>query len=264
MDDKLTNGGNTQVSAAEPVKHKRGRPKGAKDKAPRSPARNAGPDYRFATPEEKIKVVEERHPDPVQIVLDNMDDNDAEGHGKPYTMQEIQPTGRKRMNIADRKNNEFGADRTEPGDNSKYIRYALMSLELPPIDITNPDQVRDRLLEYFSFCEEHDRKPSAVGMANWLGVHKTTLDNWKRGDLRSDTHAPIIQRAYALLEEMSVDYFQNGKVNPAAGIFLLKNMFQYKDVQDVVVTPNNPIGDATQQKQLEDKYLDIVDAPEEE
>ena len=33
----------------------------------------------------------------------------------------------------------------------------------------------------------------------------------------------------------------NGKINPASGIFLSKNWFNYKDVADVVVTPNNPM-----------------------
>lgn len=46
---------------------------------------------------------------------------------------------------------------------------------------------------------------------------------------------------------------QNGKVNPASGIFLGKNMFGYKDVQDVVVTPNNPLGDMPDQKMLEER-----------
>jgi hypothetical protein len=61
------------------------------------------------------------------------------------------------------------------------------------------------------------------------------------------------------LEEMWVDYMQNGKLNPASGIFIGKNFFGYRDVQDVVVTPNNPIGDPASQKALEDKYLEVVD-----
>ena len=57
-----------------------------------------------------------------------------------------------------------------------------------------------------------------------------------------------------MLEELWVDYMQNGKMNPASGIFLGKNMFQYKDVQDVVVTPNNPY-DTQSEEELSGKYL---------
>lgn len=44
-----------------------------------------------------------------------------------------------------------------------------------------------------------------------------------------------------LMEEIWYDMMQNGKINPASGIFLAKNIFGYKDVADVVVTPNNPL-----------------------
>ena len=44
-----------------------------------------------------------------------------------------------------------------------------------------------------------------------------------------------------LMEEVWYDMMQNGRINPASGIFLAKNMFGYKDVADVVVTPNNPL-----------------------
>ena len=44
---------------------------------------------------------------------------------------------------------------------------------------------------------------------------------------------------------------QNGKVNPASGIFLGKNMFGYKDTQDVVVTPQTPLGDYQSPEELQ-------------
>ena len=54
------------------------------------------------------------------------------------------------------------------------------------------------------------------------------------------------------------DCMQNGKINPVSGIFLLKNNFGYQDKQEVVVTPNNPLGDGAERSQLEDKYTDTV------
>jgi len=172
------------------------------------------------------------------------------------TAQEV---AKKKRNYTDRYHADYGADRTDPGDNSRFIRYAMASLDLPPIDISDENQVKDRLLLYFQHCAENDRKPSMIGMANWLGVNHDTLSSWKRGEYRQSTHSEIIQKACAMLEEMMVDYFQNGKTNPAAGIFLLKNMFGYKDVQDVVVTPQNPLGDAEATPQLADKYLEVID-----
>ena len=130
---------------------------------------------------------------------------------------------------------------TEPGDNSRYIRYAMVSWDLPPIDISDPNQVRDRITQYFLYCQQNDRKPQLIGMANWLGISRDTLQSWKRGEYRNNTHSAIVQKAVGALEEMWADYMMNGKLNPASGIFVAKNWFGYKDVQDVVVTPNNPL-----------------------
>ena len=158
---------------------------------------------------------------------------------------------RKRPDLA-----KFGEEYCNPGDNSAYLRYARVSMNLPPIDISDPKQVEKRLEEYFNFCEENDRKPQMVGMANWLGISRDQLSAWKRGDFRAATHTPIIRKAVGLLEELWVDYMQDGKINPANGIFLAKNMFQYKDVQDVVIAPQNSAEETMSPEDIAKRYLE--------
>lgn len=148
----------------------------------------------------------------------------------------------------------FGQENVEPGDNARYLRWARLSLSLPPIDISDEKQVAQRINEYFDACEQNDMKPNMVGMANWLGIDKTTLTSWKRGEYRSETHSPVITKALSVLEEQWVDYMQNGKINPASGIFLAKNMFQYKDTQDVVLTPNSPLQTDNNPADIASKY----------
>ena len=151
----------------------------------------------------------------------------------------------------------FGADLAEPGDNTRFLRMALEAWDLPPIDISDPEQVKKRLQEYFNHCAENDRKPTVISMANWLGISRDTLSAWKRGEFRSETHAEIIKKAYAIIEEQWADYMLNGKVNPAAGIFLGKNWFQYADAQQIVVTPQNPY-DQDKPDSVRDKYLESM------
>lgn len=136
---------------------------------------------------------------------------------------------------------DLTADSGEPGDNSRYIRYALASWDLPPIDISDPEQIKKRIGEYFTYCIENDRKPQIVGMCNWLGISRQTLNEWVHGVTRNSTHGDIIKKAYGMIEEMWMDNMQNGRTNPAAGIFLAKNWFNYSDTQQIVVTPNNPL-----------------------
>lgn len=151
-----------------------------------------------------------------------------------------------------------GRKRTK-GDNTNFLRYARVAFDLPPVDISDEKQVLRRVNEYLDFCEENDRKPSLVGVSNWLGISRDTLQSWKRGEFRADTHQRIFENITSMLEELWVDWMMNGKVNPASGIFIGKNHYGYRDVQDVVVAPGNPLGDGVDKAQLADKYLSVTD-----
>jgi hypothetical protein len=149
---------------------------------------------------------------------------------------------------------KFGEENTKPGDNSRFLRLAMVSLSLPPIDISDPKQVEQRITDYFQFCLDNDRKPNMKGIGNWLGISRETVNNWKRGDYRGDTHCDLIKKAVDILEELWVDYMLNGKVNPASGIFLGKNMFDYKDEQTYNLVPTSPLGEDGNPTTIAGKY----------
>lgn len=155
------------------------------------------------------------------------------------------------------KQENFGQENVEPGDNSRFLRHALASWDLPVIDISDPKQVEDRIKLYFTNCLENDMKPNMVGMANWLGVSRDTLNSWKRGEYRSGTHSDLIIKSLGMLEELWVDYMQNGKINPASGIFLAKNMFGYRDVIDIAPTQAPPLGDQLTPEAIAAKYEEL-------
>ena len=52
---------------------------------------------------------------------------------------------------------------------------------------------------------------------------------------------------------------QNGQVNPVSGIFLGKNHFGYRDQQEHILTPNNPLGNDVDSESIARKYDDIPD-----
>lgn len=170
------------------------------------------------------------------------------------TIEELKPAKqtRNRPDLA-----KFGQEHIEPGDNSRYLRHALATLNMPPIDISDNKQVEERLQWYFLHCADNDMKPTVNGMCNALGIHRDTMATWRTGEYRSDTHQGIIQRAYRLLEELWEDYMLNGKINPVSGIFLSKNFFGYSDKQEVVLTPNNPLGETRDPKEIEAKYAEL-------
>lgn len=150
---------------------------------------------------------------------------------------------------------------TNKGDNSQYLRHALASLGMPPIDISDARQVEERIQWYFVHCAEDDMKPTVTGLCNALGITRDTLIAWRTGKYREDSHQAIAARAHAVLEELMEHYMQNGKVNPVSGIFLMKNLYSgFSDKQELVLTPNQTQLSDEDVKTIEAKYAELPDA----
>ena len=131
----------------------------------------------------------------------------------------------------------------QPGDNTKYVLLGAKLFNLPPIDLKDPEQVNNRLNEFFQIHAEADMKPTVSGMGMALGLDRRRLWEIKSGvqdrnqDLPTSTRDSI-KRAYEYMEILWENYMQNGKINPVSGIFLGKNNFGYQDKTEYVVTPN--------------------------
>lgn len=193
-----------------------------------------------------------------------MTNENGTGTGTDLSAEQVTNIVKKKRNRPDLAN--FGQEFIEPGDNAKYIQFAMASMKAPKLDFNDVPAVQERIEWYFNRCFELDMKPGVVGLANALGVDRKTLWAWKSGQNRAANTALIdlVKKAYAFLEELWEQYMQNGKISPPNGIFLGKNHFDYKDVADVVVTPNNPYQGASEEE-LKQKYLtDITETNEEE
>ena len=151
----------------------------------------------------------------------------------------------------------YGYENAKPGDNSRYIRNALVAFDLPPIDLEDPNQVENRIRQYFDWCVQNDQKPKVSGMANWIGVHRDTLNSWFRGECRSNTHSDVIKKYYGILEELWESYMQDGVINTVSGIFLGKVMFGYRETNEIVLTPNNPL-DQGNPDEIRKKYIEAL------
>lgn len=151
----------------------------------------------------------------------------------------------------------------EPGEMSAMIVNALELSKMGKVDMHDPEAVERRVDEAFLYMVQHDMKPTIESVALAFGTNRTTMWRWKEG---VETDIPeasrnAIKRAYTLTNQLLTQTMVDGKINPIPAIFLLKNNHGYKDVADVVVTPNNPY-QATSDEELKDKYL--TDIPSDE
>lgn len=148
----------------------------------------------------------------------------------------------------------------EPGDNAKYLMVSMELMNLPDIDLNDPEQVQARLTEYFQIHAKHDMKPTVAGMGLALnGMDRRRLweirtGNDKAYDLPTAV-SDIIKRAYKLMENLWENYMQNGKINPVSGIFLGKNNFGYQDKTEYVLTPNTHSDSDYDADDIKKRYL---------
>lgn len=134
----------------------------------------------------------------------------------------------------------------EPGDNTKYLSLGMELFRLPAIDLKEPEQVENRLNEFFEIHARYDMKPTVAGMGMALGLDRRRLWEIRTGNFgtqKSLSELPTltkdsIKKAYEYMELLWENYMQNGKINPVSGIFLGKNNFGYQDKTEYVVTPN--------------------------
>lgn len=140
----------------------------------------------------------------------------------------------------------------------RYHAYSAMVKKIPKIDTADPIQVRNRVNSYFDCCTKNDIAPSPADLARWLKISVVQLRRWLYGEFRKSTHQPIIEDAWTKLEADLVNRVQTGAISPPSGIFLLKNWMGYKDVQDIVVAPKNPLGELQDKKALEQRIMGTV------
>ena len=179
------------------------------------------------------------------------------GYSKQQTDEITSLVEKKKTELSQRKK-DYLMPKTQKGDNSRYLKHALESVNLPPIDIRDAKAVEERVKWYFNHCIDNDMKPGVTGLCNALGISRMTFNNWEQGrKITRGEHTVIMQRAKNIIEEIMEQYMMNGKINPVSGIFLMKNNFDgYYDRQDLVVTPNSPLDPEKDREELERKYSD--------
>lgn len=141
-----------------------------------------------------------------------------------------------------------GGLQTKPGDNSQIVEFGQKLMDLPTVDIHDPEALAQRIDSYFSLCAIFDQKPGAAGLALSLGIDRRRL--WeaardRQSDHRSVNNMPpecrsLIKKAFMFLEYNWENLTQNFKLHPTAAVFLGINNFQYMDVKQVAIEQVEP------------------------
>lgn len=138
---------------------------------------------------------------------------------------------------------------------NRILRNIMARQKMNPTPIFNsPNEMIVLIETFFERCVEFRLYPTKRGMAMSLGTDYRTLVDWENGS-RGTQYAQILKNAGESIAEFDDQAALDGHINPILFIFRSKNYHGMRDVQDIVVTPNNPLGETQDPATLQQKYL---------
>ncbi|MDO4945444.1 MAG: hypothetical protein Q4E74_09635 [Ruminococcus sp.] len=139
--------------------------------------------------------------------------------------------------------------------------------EMGRVSVKNDEELQDRIGQFYTICAETGQTPTVEKMCLALGYDTTTVFGWQSGKRKGFTPetANIIKKAKQFLSAFDADLLLKNKLNPVAYIFRAKNYYDMSDKQEVVVTPNNSLGDTVNEEELAQKLIsatEVIDVGE--
>lgn len=143
---------------------------------------------------------------------------------------------------------------------SRLLYETLATYNLPKVK--SDDELEERLAAYFKKCAETGEKPTVEQMAQCTGYSIQTVWDWEHGVNKgfSPRTSEIIKKAKSFLRVFDAKLLLEGAVNPVAYIFRAKNYYGMKDQQELIHTPNTPLGSEADPATLAQKYKMLPDA----
>ena len=122
-------------------------------------------------------------------------------------------------------------------------------------DIVKTDEeCAERLNEFFGRLAETGEIPTVEKMCLALGTVRQTVFDWEHNCTKGRVRADMIKKAKEILAAMDAELVSKGKIPQVTYIFRAKNFFGMQDQQELVLTPNNKLGDEVNEQEIVDKY----------
>lgn len=142
------------------------------------------------------------------------------------------------------------------GYNARLVSFMMDIAPTEPLDLHDVPEMERRFANYLQKCAEQDMKVGNQAAYMAIGITKQQAWEWENNRSRNPARADFIKKVRQICGVFREGLMQDGKVNPVTGIFWQKNYDGMKDQTEMVLTPNNPLGDMKDTKALEQKYLE--------
>ena len=139
---------------------------------------------------------------------------------------------------------------------SGVLSWGVNNKHNPP---KTDEEATARVDDFFYQCVERGERPTVEKLALALGVSRQMLFYWRTEQQGSAERQALIQYAYNVLAAFDAEIAIENKMQPVTYIFRAKNYYDMKDTADIVVTPNNPLGDVQDPDVIAAKYQELPD-----
>ncbi len=126
----------------------------------------------------------------------------------------------------------------EPSAVSDALQGLTTMLNQPKVSPTNGEEVKKRIADYFKHCEETGLIPTIEGVSLALGVSRSAVWRWSKGEGCSYETMQAVQEAKTFLSALDAQLVLTGKINPVSYIFRSKNFYGMQDAVRIEADTN--------------------------
>ena len=122
--------------------------------------------------------------------------------------------------------------------------------------VKDDTELAQRLDGYFNMCAETGQIPTVEEMCLATGYSPSTIWDWetgRRAGFSSET-AEIIKKGKSFMQTFDAKLVTTGALNFLTYCFRAKNYYGMIEKSEVVLTPNNPLGDSSDPATMAQKY----------
>lgn len=180
---------------------------------------------------------------------------------QPRKTDGYQVSSRKNL-VKARENNPIVQDCAQKnvpeGYNARFVSFMMEITPDSALDVNDVAEMRKRFIGYVQKCQEWDMKVGNQAAYYAIGLNKEQVTSFLTYDKSNTERSVFLKKVQQFCAMYREGLMQDGKINPVTGIFWQKNYDGLRDQQEVVVTPNNPLGDTKSVAELTEKYLDAA------
>lgn len=146
---------------------------------------------------------------------------------------------------------------------TEFIKYHMEMMRMREgVDKRDVNDLRNRFINYLSYCAEHGIVPNNMNAYFAMGISRQDVSAWHLGSRGTPEHkefADMVMQFFASIHEQGGT---DGVLNPISAMFWQKAYDGLIEASKVEVVQDDPLGEKRSSAEISAKYADIL--PEED